>query len=312
MGANSGGVRDFVNHIAHLVHSRETLPAYAVQCKRITKPDPHATVSAKAFGPLAALDVLGTAMSLALLILSITHSDGFAMLATILLSLLSTLVGYGNRWDLTLMKRRASRRLPKDDIVITYPNGAFLIVRCDENIARELYWHPEECQYRLGETSYRIISLVGTITLMFGVICLGNSTLPLQIAFAAAYMILNVAYWAVAAFPPRWHWDLSCYNVTEERYEGGENHESFTNALWKAIAITLNVEWVKNGQIAPVSGAWRAWIGAADDIVSRYQEKKELDGTTIEETDCVRPIPCWDADGALTDFLNPDEPGKNV
>lgn len=314
IGARSGGIRDFINHIAHLVHSRDPLKAYAVRCERISKPDPASTVSAATWGPLAWLSLLGTAMSVTLLALSISQSDGFALLATILLSLLSTLIGFGSRWNLTLMKRKQKRRVPKDNIIINYPHGAFLVVMCDENIARELYWHPEECEYMFGDTTYRIISLIGTITLMAGVICLGNSTLPLQIAFAAAYMILNAAYWVVAALPPQWHWDLSSYKVEREYYEGGETHETFTQALWKAIAITQSVEWVKNGQIAPVSKAWKDWVDKAGEVVERHKERLEAEGWSGEDSDNekARKLPDWDFEQALTDFLNPDEAGKNV
>ena len=270
-------------------------------------------------------------MSLALLILAVTRNDGFALVATVLLSTLSTMIGLGNRWHLTLMQRKASRRVPRDNIVIQYPQGAFLVVKCDENIARELYWHPEECNYATGVTTYRLISLVGTITLMFGVICLGNSTLWLQIGFAAAYMILNVAYWIVAALPPQWHWDLSCYLVERQEYEGGERHPNFTQALWKAIAITESVEWVKNGQVAPISKAWKMWVGTAGDVVARYVDEREggevgavevgeADGEgdgvgsdgVEEEKGQVGRLPIWDPEGALTDFLNPDEKGRNV
>ena len=254
-------------------------------------------------------------MSLALLGLSIGRNDGFALLATILLSLLSTLIGFGSRWNLTLMRRKQNRRVPRDNIIIKYPHGAFLVVKCDENIARELYWHPEECQYTFGDTTYRIISLIGTITLMFGVICLGNSTLPLQLAFAAAYMILNAAYWVVAALPARWHWDLTCYKVTRELYDGGEAHDNFTQALWKAIAITKSVEWVKIGQIAPVSEAWKAWVDMAGEVVWKEKERLEaegLGGGEGSDDEKVGKLPYWDAEDALTDFLNPDEAGRNV
>ena len=316
IGARSGGIRDYVNHIAHLLHSREPLEAYAVRCERITKPDRDKTVTAKTFGPLAVVELLGAAMSLTLLVLSITRNDGFAMLTTILLSLLSSMIGVGSRWSLELMQRKASRRVPSDNVVIKYPNGAFLVVKCDENIARELYWHPEECIYAFGDTTYRIISLFGTITLMFGVICLGNSTLFLQIGFAASYMILNAAYWAVAALPQQWHWDLSCYEVTKEIYEGGEKQSSFTMALWKAIAITESVEWVKNGQVAPVSVAWKNWVDMAGYVVDRQNEKRQLEAAGSDEAeddqDSIKSLPSWDPEQALTDFLNPDEKGQNV
>jgi hypothetical protein len=317
IGARSGGIRDHVNHIAHLLHNREPLANYAVRCERITKPDRDKTVTAKTFGPLAFVELLGAAMSLALVVLSIIRDDGFALCTTILLSFLSSLIGLSSRWSLELMQRKASRRVPRDNVIIKYPNGAFLIVKCDENIARELYWHPEECIYYYGATTYRIISLVGTLTLMFGVICLGNSTLFLQVGFAASYMILNAAYWVVAALPQQWHWDLSCYEVNKEIFEGEEKQSSFTMALWKAIAITESVEWVKNGQVAPVSEAWKNWVDMAGDIVDRQKERRQLAAACSDEADdddrgSIRSLPLWDPEQALTDFLNPDEMGKNV
>ena len=301
VGARSGGIREQVNHIANLLHSRERLDPYSVRCERITKADPDAHVKAATFGPLTWLSLLGTSMSIALLVLSIVQSDGFALLTTILLSLLSTLVGYGSRWDLTLMKRRSDRTLRPDSVIIKYPNGAFLIIKCDEEIARELYWHPEECKYNVEKTAYRIISLFGTIMLMFGVICLGNSTLALQIAFAAAYMILNAAYWVVAALPPKWHWDLDCYKVKREEYEGGEKNTSFTLALWKAIAITGTSKWLKESQIAPVNDAWKEWarragVKAKEGFISSEDGSQEKNGER-------RHLPHWDADGELTKLL---------
>lgn len=148
---------------------------------------------------------------------------------------------------------------------------------------------------------------------MAGVICLGNATLPLQIAFAASYMILNAAYWVVAALPPQWHWDLSCYKVKREDY-GGEGNDSFTRALWKAIAITQSVEWVKIGQVAPVSEAWKSWVDTAGDVVDRDRERLEAEGLGEDGSDEEKTwkLPQWDADQALTDFLNPDAAGKNV
>ncbi|KAL9126118.1 MAG: hypothetical protein Q9217_004779 [Psora testacea] len=316
IGAHSGGIRPFVHHIAGLVHSREPLPAYHVRCERITKPDPKAHVSASLWGPIIWAELLGTAMSLALLILSIIRSDGFALLATILLSLLTSMIGFGSRWSLHLMKRKADRPVPKDNIVLCYPNGAFRIIKCNEDIARELYWHPEACNYVFNDTMYRLISLLGTITLMFGVICLGNSTVPLQIAFAAAYMILNAVYWVVAALPSRWHWDLSCYKVTPEEYEHGEANESFTQALWKAIAITQSVDWVKNGQVAPVSEGWERWVDMAGDTACREMERAAVYSTVDDDLKDAKPpirsLPDWNPEQALTACLNPTEAERHV
>ena len=255
-------------------------------------------------------------MSVALLGLAVGRKDGFALMATVLLSLLSTIIGLGSRWDLILMQRTEKRQVPQDHIVIKYPNGAFSIVKCDENIARELYWHPEECNYRFGDTTYRIVSLCGTMMLMFGVICLGNSTLTLQIAFAAAYMVLNAAYWVVAALPQSWHWDLTCYQVKEEKYQGGEKNRNFTQALWKAIAITGSADWVRNGQVAPVTEAWKEWVNAAEAVVleQKAEPTEEPRGYMGKagETIGLRSLPVWDPEQKLTEILNPDRAAMNV
>ena len=252
-------------------------------------------------------------MSIALLVLSIVRSDGMALLATILLSLLSSLIGFGSRWTLILMKRQHDRALTPDSVVIKYPRGAFLIIKCEEEISRELYWHPEECHYKVGNTTYRIMSLVGTIMLMFGVICLGNSTLPLQLAFAAAFLILNAAYWVVAALPPQWHWDLNCYKVEREEYEGGERNKSFTLALWKAIAITGTADWVRESQSAPFTDGWKRWLAKAGEEVEKEMEKDDGSGDeVVGEKGKVMKLPTWDASQALTDFLTQNRPGNNV
>lgn len=244
-------------------------------------------------------------MSVALLVFSIIEQDGMALLATILLSLLATLVGIGNLWSLKLGERGATRRVPISDVVITYPNGAFLIVKCDEDIARKLYWHPEECVYQVGPTAYRILSLIATLMLMFGVIFLANARLKLQISFAAAYLILNAAYWTVAALPQRWNWDLSCFHVELLNYSAGEQCDNFTNALWKAIAITRSVEWVTIAKIAPVNGAWRLWLEKAVEVaMGEDLNMRDINGRII--------LPAWDPGAALTEFLDPNQAEKNV
>lgn len=245
-------------------------------------------------------------MSIALVVLSIVQEDGMALLATILLSSLTTLIGIGNRWILRLKKREAKRLVPPSDIIIVYPRGAFLIVRCNEEIARELYWHPEECDYVVGVTVYRVLALVATLMLMFGVIFLGNASLTLQTCYAAAYLILNAAYWTVAALPQRWNWDLSCFRVEVEQYEGGEQCKSFTSALWKSIAITQSIEWVKNGQIAPVSRAWVRWLQLAEDKASEGSLNRR--GYATEAI----VLPKWDCEAALTEFMNMDQAANNV
>jgi len=325
LGARSGGIKDDVNHIAHLLHDGDHLPAYSVRCERITKNPNRPSVRATLFGPLTWLSLLGCAMSIAILVLAIVKKDGMALLAVLLLSILSTIIGIGSRWSLELKKRKSTREVPVSDVVISYPQGAFMIVKCDEDVARELYWHPERCIYHVGPTAYRLISLTATLLLMFAVIFLSNAQLPLQLCFAAAYIILNAAYWTAAALPQRWNWDLSRFRVKRVRFAGGELNDAFTHALWKAIAVTKSVEWVHNGSIAPRSQAWKEWLEKADEMahgpsmLSIGMDSKPSTRSpevTItpedEEKDEVIVLPEWDCDAALTGFLNPDSAAKNV
>ncbi|KAI4275403.1 MAG: hypothetical protein LQ337_003273, partial [Flavoplaca oasis] len=295
VGAYSGGNRDYVNYLAHLLHKGNTLPAYSVRCQKVTSTSTSSDVKAKLFGPITWLSILGFFMSTALFGLAIGLNDGFALVAILALSFLSTLVGIGNRWSLKLRKRVANRAVPPSDVVIKYPNGSFLIIKCDEYTARQLYWHPEECEYMVGSTVYRAISLCGTLILMFGVICLGNATLNLQVGFAVSYIILNAAYWVVAALPPQWNWDLSYYHV--QRYEGPEQMQTFTEALWKAIAITQTAHWVEVGSIAPVSKGWASWIKQAE-------ERAKSEPAVWDEKDEFRGFPEWDYNAALTENLD--------
>ncbi|KAL8952762.1 MAG: hypothetical protein Q9222_001347 [Ikaeria aurantiellina] len=278
------------------------MAAYSVRCQRITKekkskegmPD----VQATPLGPVNMLSVLGFILSAALLGLAIGRNDGFGLVAVLALSSLSTFIGIGNRWKLQLKKRLSTRKVPPSDVVINYPNGAFLIIKCTEEVAREFYWHPEECIYTVSPRMYRIISLFGTLILMFGVICLGNATIDLQLGFAASYIILNAAYWVVAALPARWNWDLSHYSIKTIDYDGGEENTQFTAALWKAIAITQSVHWVKIGSIAPISKGWDEWIREAEEMVKNGKAGWHQHNS---QEDIL--IPEWDYNEALTRCL---------
>jgi hypothetical protein len=53
-----------------------------------------------------------------------------------------------------------------------------------------------------------VLALFSTVMLMAGVVSLANASNILQVAFAAAYILLNIVYWAVSALnPATYHWD---------------------------------------------------------------------------------------------------------
>ena len=89
-------------------------------------------MKSKTLGPLTAVLFLGFGLSAFLLAFSIQQRDGMSIVATCLLSLLSSLIGYGNKWTLQLPRRRVKTgKVPRGDVVIRYPKGSFLVVRCD-------------------------------------------------------------------------------------------------------------------------------------------------------------------------------------
>jgi hypothetical protein len=288
------------------------MPEYSVRCVQIERVVEDRTVKATKFGPQSLLAIIGCVESLLLLALGILYRDGMAIIAVCLLSLLSTIVGIGNKWKLRLHKRTSdkAKAVPDGDVVIRYPRGNFLIVQCTEDIARELYFAPEAIAYMVTQPSiYRIISLVGTMMIMFGVISLANAQIQLQMAFAASYIFLNAAYWVVAALPSRLHWDTSCYRIVKQRFSYSENihettltdlNETYTKALWKAIIATKHVGWVKHSNATPNSKAWDQWLRLA-------LEQARTVGFHMEGDLKVWDVPDWNPQMWLAELLaDPD------
>ena len=235
---------------------------------------------------------LGFFLSVVLLAVSIWQDDGMSIVAVVLLSLLSTLIGWGNKWTLHLPQRKVKLSyVPRGDVVIRYPKGSFLVVRCEEDVARELFFAPEAIRYMLEHgPAYRILSLVGTMMLMGGVICLANAQIIPQIFWAGSYMLLGSSYWIVAALPGKLHWDHSCYSVENECLSDSNmsvkgwpsENDTFTKALWKAIVVAKSTDWVLKSNACPDTKAWRLWLEAAQAAARDFSlaETANKDGVT--------------------------------
>lgn len=220
----------------------------------------------------------GCASSIGLLVASVVLNDGMSLLATILLSALSSLTGIGNKWDLGEPEEEPARDIPRSDLVIRYPNGSFLVVKCDEITSRELFFTRKDVSYKLRRRGfYRIVSLLGTFLLMLGVVVLANAKQALQISWAAVFVVLNAAYWIAAALPKRSHWDLSRYDITEsvlvqEGLNPPPKNERFTDALWQVILFARGIEWARIGEAAaPRTPAWDSWLEGANGVARSYE-----------------------------------------
>ncbi|EDU48837.1 hypothetical protein PtrSN002B_002027 [Pyrenophora tritici-repentis] len=313
-GIVSGNHRDSINHIGNIVCDANNLDPFSVRVVKIVRDTDKSPLKAKTIAPLTVVLFIGFALSALLLALSIWQEDGMSILATVLLSLLTSLIGYGNKWTLKLPQRKnTTTRVPRGDVVIRYPKGSFLIVQCDENVARELYFAPESIDYLLTHgPAYRILSLVGTTMLMGGVICLANAQIQVQIAWAGSYMLLGAAYWIVAALPGKMHWDTSCYRVENQCLSDSKMDEkgypsknaTFTQALWRTIVVTKNIEWITRSVACPDTPAWRQWLREAKACSSdvMFSECEARPGVRTWE------VPDWDPQAALTELL--DEEAK--
>ncbi|KAF1943732.1 hypothetical protein EJ02DRAFT_399708 [Clathrospora elynae] len=315
-GIVSGNNRDDINHVGNIVCDASNLANFSVRVVEIKRVGEQ-PLKSKTVAPLTVVLFIGFAFSTLLLALSIWQDDGMSVVATVLLSLLTSLIGYGNKWTLGLSQRKVKTgNVPRGDVVIRYPKGSFLIVRCDEDVARELYFAPESIDYLLTHgPAYRILSLVGTMMLMGGVICLANAQIQVQIAWAGSYMLLGASYWIVAALPSKMHWDTSCYEVVNECLSDSsmdkkgypsENH-TFTQALWKAIVVSKSTSWVRRSDACPDTRAWGYWLSDAEarsgDV--GLSNKENMPGVKTWQ------VPDWDPQAALAELLNDQATTEN-
>ncbi|TLS23997.1 hypothetical protein PpBr36_08564 [Pyricularia pennisetigena] len=178
-------------------------------------------VPAALFSPLHVLAVFSMLLTVALLVGARIWTDGPATVAVALISLQSSLVGYASWWKPVLMLRTHHHAVPRGDVMIRTREGAFVLVRCTEDVARELYTAgTEECRYRVGERWYRFMMGLGTMMLMLSTVLLGNCSWYMQLFVGSSYICLNAMYWAMGMLPRSLFWDLSRYTCDEETPPG--------------------------------------------------------------------------------------------
>lgn len=181
--------------------------------------------------------------------------------------------------------------------------GAFLLVICDDNVARELYFGTEECRYNVPTQSYRVLVGLGTFMLMISVVLLGNCDFAMQAAIASSYILLNGAFWAVSLIKKGNFWDLSAYDWVDITPLDGkrahldaeiddlteEDKPNFTRTsmyslkftvdraamltkmilVWYAIRETKKIGWVKRSGAAPETDKWAEWLKEAEEHAAK-------------------------------------------
>ncbi|KAI1387538.1 uncharacterized protein F4822DRAFT_406845 [Hypoxylon trugodes] len=232
-------------------------------------------IPATFYSPVHILSVFSTLLTFGIIAFAAYWQDGTAIIAVALVSLASSVVGWASWWRPLLMKRDQKNVVPDGDVIIRTREGAFLLVKCTEDVARELYSGTEECNYRVSGRSYRVLMALGTCLLMVSVILLGNCKWYTQIFIGGSYIVLNGLYWAMGLLPKKYFWDLSRYNIEDITPEDAqhahqntgsdkrEDKASFTRTLWYAIRETKLTAWVHRSGAAPDTQKWRKWLAEA-------------------------------------------------
>ncbi|KAK7992761.1 hypothetical protein PG988_001555 [Apiospora saccharicola] len=213
--------------------------------------------------PVHVLSAFSCLLSIAIIVVAAIKEDGTAILAVTCMSIVSSIVGIASSWKPVLMKRSHTNKVPAGDVVIRTREGAFILIECTEEVARELYAGTEECTYRVGAKTYQVLMGIGTFLLMVGVILLGNCKWVTQVMIGASYVFLNGMYWIMGLLPRKYFWDLSrytCVDVTPKDSRGAEHRTSaddregvpsFTRTLWYVIRETKRTAWVERSGAAP-------------------------------------------------------------
>lgn len=230
------------------------------------------------WSPLNLVSVISFLMSVGLIAAAIVWQDAVAIIAISLISLAASVICYASWWRPLLLNRRLPSTV-RDDLVIRTREGSFLLIKCSENIARELYWGIEECYYYVSGIKYRFLMTLGTVLIIPSVILMGNCTFNMQILMGIAYTLQNVLYWVMGSLPVHIFWDLGNYHWRDVTPDDATNaHQSnrdfdvdtregmpsFTRTLWYVIREAKRTSWVARSGSTPSTPQWQQWCKEAE------------------------------------------------
>ncbi|TKA31220.1 hypothetical protein B0A54_15275 [Friedmanniomyces endolithicus] len=204
--------------------------------KENTQTTSEPSVKANAVGPMAYVTLLGFTLSVILFTISIVFGDGMSLVATLSLSLLSTLTGVGNSWRLELPKRNAGFA-PPGDTVIKWANGRYLVIRCDEDVARALFFAPERIDYLIPKLQFAWGEEQGIVG--------GNANKNFTEALWKAIMLTKSTDWVVNGnAAPRTDAWKEWLHQARDRAQTAEAYKSILEKpLWPGKALDKGVSW---------------------------------------------------------------------
>ncbi|KKA30027.1 hypothetical protein TD95_001513 [Thielaviopsis punctulata] len=270
---------------------------YSKKCTGTGNETGHGTqkLTANKGSPLVWLAYFSFFLSVGILIMTILLHDGMGIFAVTTLSLASSLIGVASKWAPSLTTLNPTNKeinsLPASDVILQNRAGAFVLVKCTEPIARELFAGTHECNYALKSTrAYSVVMSMATVLIMISVIFLGNCRWEVKAAIGGAYILLNLLYWIADMYEPKKFWDLTRYHVTplpSDEQDWQDNHKKFpdieaqknidqyvdaqwvdnqegqcfTRVVWQVIYSSGTTAWAD--KVLPDHNGWKAWLKEA-------------------------------------------------
>jgi len=282
VGVHSGNQFNELNFFADVIHNIESLPPFFFQSFRIThrkdankeledaakdvekKPTgpQKAIIPLHKFCPLNLVTFASILMTIALFVWAGVQHSAVGLLGLGTMSLSTSMACMSAQWRPSLSVRNVKSKVADGDVVIKTRSGAFVCVQCPEEVARELYAGTEVCDYVFNGRYHQALLATSTVLLMAAIIFFSNTGWKIQIAVGLAYIVLNLAYWAMALLTePSQMWNMNDRYVVE-RLDSHPN-PNFTKALWDAIRTTERIGWAKKTQAAPATKNWDGWLDEA-------------------------------------------------
>ncbi|KAK4458020.1 hypothetical protein QBC42DRAFT_28828 [Cladorrhinum samala] len=232
------------------------------------------SVPPTSYSPTHILSVISCLLTVGIIIAASYWKDGTAILAIAIISIASSVVCYASWWQPILMNRGTNAKVTEGDVVIRTREGAFILIRCTEEVARELYSGTVECRY-ISHKFHRLYMGLGMVLLMVAIVLLGNCGWNSQAFIGGSYILLNGLYWVMGLIPPKHFWDLTRYDVKDvtpndaknahiqPQAPAGEGVPSFTRTLWYAVRETKHGAWVERSGAMPRTDEWKKWLNEA-------------------------------------------------
>jgi hypothetical protein len=169
----------------------------------VVPPRPQPLIKVKTISPHNLLSVSSTLLTIGLLVWAVVIGDGAATIAIVLLFCATTWFCAVALWNTPAKHIKSfESRVPGGDIVIRTRYRAFLVVKCNHKVARELYSGIEEIEQVITRGFDSCVG-AGTVAFTVAVIMMGNCSWTMQAALALTYLLLNAVYWLRRSFPRR-------------------------------------------------------------------------------------------------------------